>query len=148
MTEYLSDEEMASLVEAIQVAEGHTSGEIRIHIDNTTDEITDEPRDNAKVAYAAFQRLGMDKTAERNGVLFHVNFEQRYLTIIGDEAIHREVHQSFWDRLHDEITAEFQRGNYFSALRDAVLVTGKELKKFFPSEENNINELPDEITFS
>jgi uncharacterized membrane protein len=32
----------------------------------------------------------MDKTKERNAVLFHVNFEQKYLTIIGDVGIHEK----------------------------------------------------------
>lgn len=139
---------MASLVEAIQTAEDCSTGEIRIHVDNTTADVSDVKQDNAKVAFAVFQTLCMDKTAERNAVLFHVNFEQKYLTIIGDEGIHAKVHQNFWDRLHDEITAEFAAGRYFEGLRDGILKTGHELKKYFPITGNNPNELSNEITFS
>ncbi len=139
---YLTEQEMASLVEAIRTAESHSSGEIRVHIDANTD------TDNAKKAFSVFQTLCMNKTAERNAVLFHVNFEQKYLTIIGDEGIHHKVHQSFWDRVHDEITAEFAHGNYADGLKKGILKTGLELKKYFPLKGENINELPDEITFS
>lgn len=133
---------MASLVEAIQTAEDHSTGEIRIHIDSNTE------GNNAEMAYEVFRTLIKDKTVAQNGVLFHVNFEQHYLTIIGDEGIHSKVHQSFWDKMHDEITQEFSKGNYFDGLRKAVLETGLELKNYFPISGENPNELPNEITFS
>ncbi len=133
---------MASLVEAIQTAEDHSTGEIRIHIDSTTE------GNNAEIAFEVFKKLCKDQTAERNAVLFHVNFEQHYLTIIGDAGIHAKVHQNFWDRLHDKITQEFVKGNYFEGLKNAVLETGLELKKHFPITGKNPNELSNEITFS
>ena len=133
---------MASLVEAIQTAESHSTGEIRIHIDSHTE------NDIAQKALEVFQSLGMDQTADRNAVLFHVNFEQHYLTIIGDEGIHAKVHQSFWDKLHDETTAAFAEGKYYEGLKNAVTETGLELKKYFPVSGENYNELPNEITFS
>lgn len=133
---------MASLVEAIKTAESHSTGEIRVHIDSNTD------YELAKKAIDVFNELHMAETKERNAVLFHVNFEQKYLTIIGDIGIHEKVHQSFWDELHDEITAEFAQKNYFKGLSDAILKTGLKLKTYFPFQGENINELPDEITFS
>lgn len=133
---------MASLVEAIQQAEDHSNGEIRVHIDSNSEE------NNAKIAFEVFKSLGMDKTKERNAVLFHVNFEKKYLTIIGDKGIHEKVQQTFWNKQHDNITSAFAQGKYFEGLRDAILETGLELKKFFPINGENPNELPNEITFS
>lgn len=133
---------MASLVEAIQQAEDHSTGEIRVHIDSNSEE------NNAKIAFEVFKSLGMDKTKERNAVLFHVNFEKKYLTIIGDKGIHEKVQQAFWNQQHDNITSAFAQGKYFEGLRDAILETGLELKKFFPINGENPNELPNEITFS
>lgn len=142
MSNFLTDYQMASLVEAIKTAEDHSTGEIRIHIDSTTE------GNNAEIAFEVFKKLCKDQTAERNAVLFHVNFEQHYLTIIGDAGIHAKVHQNFWDQLHDKITQEFAKGNYFEGLKNAVLETGLELKKHFPITGKNTNELPNEITFS
>lgn len=142
MSIYLTNQEMASLVEAIQTAENHSFGEIRIHIDSNTE------GNNAEIAFKVFERLCKGRTAAKNAVLFHVNFEQHYLTIIGDEGIHEKVHQNFWDQMHDQITQEFSKKNYHNGLKNAVLETGKELKKYFPILGENPNELSNEITFS
>lgn len=139
---YLSNQEITSLVESITLAEEMTSGEIRIHIDSSTVD------NNAEVAWRIFKSLNMHQTKERNAVLFHINFDQKYLTIIGDEGIHKKVSQVFWDQLHDEITAEFAKSNYYTGIYNAIIKTGHELKKQFPSSENNLNELSNEITFS
>lgn len=143
MKNYLSEKEISTLVEVIKSAEEYSTGEIRVHIDTSTEE------EKAEVALDVFTRLGMHQTEDRNAVLFHINFKQRYLSIIGDEGIHQKICQSFWDKLHDEMTSEFAKNNYFFALKEAILKTGIELKKHFPVKEgNNPNELPDEITFS
>lgn len=142
MSNYLTNQEMASLVEAIQTAENCSTGEIRVHIDSNTED------NNAEMAFEVFKTLCKDKTAEKNAVLFHVNFEKKYLTIIGDEGIHEKVHQRFWDVMHDYITAEFARGKYYEALKSAILQTGIELKRHFPITGENPNELSNEITFS
>lgn len=142
MSNYLTNQQMASLVEAIQTAENCSTGEIRVHIDSNTED------NNAEMAFEVFKTLCKDKTAEKNAVLFHVNFEKKYLTIIGDEGIHKKVHQRFWDVMHDYITTEFARGKYYEALKSAILQTGIELKKHFPITGENPNELSDEITFS
>ena len=142
MSNFLTDQQMASLVEAIQTAEDHSTGEIRIHIDSNTE------NNNAEVAFEVFKSLCKDKTVEKNAVLFHVNFEMKYLTIIGDSGIHDKVQQQFWDKLHDYISSEFSKGKYYEALKSAVLETGIELKKYFPITGENPNELPNEITFS
>lgn len=142
MNSFLTDQQIAHLVDAIQSAEDHSTGEIRVHIDSNTED------NNAERAYDVFKELCMNKTAELNAVLFHVNFEQKYLTIIGDKGIHEKVSQLYWDALHDEITSGFTKGNFFESLKDAILKTGFELKKHFPIKGENINELPNEITFS
>jgi uncharacterized membrane protein len=140
--EFLSNNDMTSLVEAIKTAENNSTGEIRVHIDSTRE------TKNAKVAYDIFKSLNMEHTAQRNAVLFHVNFEQKYLTIIGDTGIHAVVKQKFWDHLHDSVTQEFAKKNYCGGLKNAILKTGIELKKHFPVTGKNPNELPDEITLS
>lgn len=142
MSRYLSEKDIASLVDAIQSGELHSTGEIRVHIDSGAHE------NHAKAAYDVFYALEMTKTRDRNAVLFYVNFKAKYLTIIGDEGIHRKVQQKFWDHLHDFMTREFAKGNYGKSLKSAVLETGIELKKYFPVTGDHHNELPNEVTFS
>ncbi|MFY1045016.1 TPM domain-containing protein [Chryseobacterium sp. GP-SGM7] len=142
MSRFLTNQQIDSLVKAIQSAEQHSTGEIRVHIDSSTDS------NIAEAAFNVFKELCKDKTAEKNAVLFHVNFENKYLTIIGDTGIHAKVHQSYWDHLHDYITSEFAKGHFYQALKSGILETGLELKKHFPVKGENHNELPNEITFS
>ena len=58
-TDFLTNTEMASLVEAIQKAEEHSSGEIRVHID------THSEKDLAKEAIDAFHKLEMQNTTSQ-----------------------------------------------------------------------------------
>lgn len=143
MGQYLNATQMASLAEAIQLAEESSTGEIRLHIDQHQYE-----GNMAQRALEVFKNLEMENTLHRNAVLFHVHFEKKYLTIIGDKGIHEKVKQRFWDQLHDQITQGFAEGKYYEALREGILETGKELKKFFPHHGNNPNELSNEVTIS
>lgn len=139
---FLTEKEIADLVNDIKLAEDLSTGEIRIHIDSNED------KGSASKAFSIFKQLKMDDTKERNAVLFYVNFEQKYLTIIGDEAIHHKVSQKFWDNLHDRMTALFQKKEHYIALKMALQATGIELKKHFPTQGENPNELSNEISFS
>ena len=142
MKTFLSDTDVSALVEAIKTAEEHSTGEIRVHIDSSMEEETEQ------VAWEVFEKLEMYKTKDRNAVLFHINFKQKYLSIIGDEGIHQKVCQTFWDKIHTEMKIEFGKGNYFEGLKNGILATGIELKKYFPVQKKNSNELPNDITFS
>lgn len=143
MKKYLSKAEIDALANIIHSAEEHSTGEIRIHIDSSTEKYSKEK------AFKVFQDLEMHKTKYRNAVLFHINFYQRHFTIIGDEGIHEKVFQHFWDEIHNEMKIALSEGNYFIALKNAILKTGVELKKHFPiDKEDNINELSNEVTFS
>ena len=148
MKKIFTDQQLAELTDAIRLAENQSTGEIRVHIDQTTDNQTSNATDNAAVAFEVFKTLCMGKTKEKNAVLIHANFYQKYLTIIGDSGIHEKVKQSFWDRIHDKATSEFSQGRLLEGLKYAILDTGVELKKHFPIQGENKNELPDEITFS
>jgi len=71
---HLSDTDVSALVEAIKTAENHSTGEIRVHIDSSTEQ------ENERVAWEVFEKLQMHETKDRNAVLFHVNFAQKYLS--------------------------------------------------------------------
>ena len=89
----------------------------------------------------------MEKTKDRNGVLFYVSENKKKIAIIGDINIHKYVYQNFWDELLKEITLSFKDEKYKEGLINAILKTGTKLKKFFPTDGKNIeNELSNEIS--
>jgi uncharacterized membrane protein len=69
--DFLATLDQERIRKAIETAEKRTSGEIRVHIQPTT-----RGADIRTVAEKTFERLGMTRTAERNGVLLFVACEE------------------------------------------------------------------------
>ena len=84
------------IVAAIEAAELVTSGEVRVHLNDTCS------GDPLRDAQKQFQKLGMYRTAERNGILFFLALESHKFAVVGDSGIHAKVCQSFWEgiRVH------------------------------------------------
>lgn len=133
--------EQEAIQQAIKEAESHTSGEIRVHVESYCS------GDPMKRALKLFYELGMNKTIHHNAVLFYVAKKSHKLAIIGDEAIHKHVSQIFWDQLKEQLIQSFSQNRYSEALVQVILKTGIELKKAFPHESSDQNELSDEISF-
>jgi len=128
--------------QAIMNAELDTSGEIRVHIENTC---KDEVMDRALVI---FKKLGMEKTSSRNGVLIYLAVKNRKFAIIGDEGIHAAVTENFWDNIKNKMLNHFRENRFTEGLIEAIGETGTQLKKYFPHKTDDVNELSDEISFN
>ena len=138
--EFLSEEDEQEIVAAIQQAERKTSGEIRVHIEKTSNgDIWDR-------AMEVFHLLKMDNTKLDNGVLLYVAIEDRNFIIYGDKGINDVVPPNFWESTKDEIIAEFKKGNYKQGLVKGVLKAGEQLQKHFPWDDGDKNELSDQIS--
>lgn len=137
--DFLAALDQQRIVAAIGEAEKRTSGEIRVHIQPRAGE------DIRKYAEKTFERLGMVKTALRNGVLLFIASEDQRFVILGDRAIHEKVPAGFWDDIAAKLTIRFQSGQYTEGIVDAIRSAGEHLGRFFPRAEGDVNELPDEI---
>ena len=141
VTHFFSKDQQEAIKNAIVEAELNTSGEIRVHIESYC------KGDPIKRALSLFHSLEMHKTQHHNGVLFYVALKSHKLAIIGDEAIHQNVTQSFWDDQSVKMLSLFAQNLYTEALVAAILAAGEKLKEHFPHEKEDINELSDEISF-
>lgn len=139
--EQFTEEQQAEIVHAIQVAEGRTSGEIRLAVEP---HCKGEPMDRAAVY---FHRLGMDQTALRNGVLIYIAMEDHQFAIIGDTGIHAKVAGSFWEETKELMLRQFRQGDLVQGLIDGIKHAGEQLQHFFPRQDDDVNELPNEIAF-
>ena len=128
------------IVSAIKEAETNTSGEIRVHIDDTCE-------DAYKKAVDVFYALGMDKTAAKNGVLIYVACTSKVFAIVGDKGINDIVPENFWQDISAHIHECFSTGRFAEGIADAVRMTGEKLKYYFPYQSGDINEQPDEISY-
>lgn len=136
-----SAEQKAQILEAIRKAELNTSGEIRIHIDRRC------KGDALDRAAYLFEKLGMHKTNLRNGVLFYLAVDDRKFAILGDAGINAVVGDDYWDQIKDVMAEKFREGNFTGGLEKAILMAGEQLKQHFPYSRDDVNELPDEISF-
>jgi len=137
--EFLVTLDQPRIVAAIAAAEKQTSGEIRVHIQPKAGD------DIRKYAERTFERLGMVKTALRNGVLLFIASEDQRFVILGDRGIDEKVPAGFWDDIAAKLTIRFKAGEFTEGIVDAIRSAGEHLGRYFPSAAGNVNELPDEI---
>ena len=138
--DFLTKEEESAIVEAIRVAEKNSSGEIRVHIEATTS------LDAYDRAMEVFHELNMDATELQNGVLIYLAVNDKTFVICGDKGINDVVAPDFWDCTRDAMVSQFKLGNYKQGLIDGILNAGEQLKKYFPWQEGDTNELSNEIS--
>jgi uncharacterized membrane protein len=138
--DFLSKKEEQEIVDAIQIAEKNTSGEIRIHIEKSTS------TDSFTRAVEVFHLLEMDKTKDSNGVLIYVAVKDKHFVIYGDKGINEKVAPDFWDTTKDVIQSHFKNGNFKQGLIDGILKAGEQLKHHFPYQDDDTNELSNEIS--
>lgn len=138
--DFLSTTEEQEIVEAIRIAEQNTSGEIRIHLEKTS------KGDATNRALELFHVLKMDNTKLQNGVLIYVAVEDKTFVIYGDKGINDVVSNDFWDSTKNIMQSRFKQGNFKQGLIDGILKSGEQLKKYFPWNDDDIDELPNEIS--
>lgn len=137
---FLSQLDHDRIVRAIKEAEAKTSGQIRVYIQRGKFEEAALPRAQKK-----FLQLGMQKTAERNGVLIFVAPRAQKFAVMGDEGIHQKCGAQFWEELVEKMRKHFQREEFTEALVESIESTGQLLARHFPRTGASANELPDEI---
>jgi uncharacterized membrane protein len=138
--DFLTQAEEQEIVAAIGMAEKNTSGEIRVHLEKTTS------IDAFDRAMEVFHLLKMDATELHNGVLIYVAVKDKTFVIYGDQGINEKVAEDFWDTTRDVMVFHFKNGNFKDGLIEGILKAGEELKKFFPYQDDDINELSNQIS--
>jgi uncharacterized membrane protein len=137
-----SDAQKADIVKAIQAAERNSSGEIRVHIEKVC------PAENVlDRAAEVFIELGMSNTAQLNGVLFYLSIDDRKFAVLGDKGIDKVVPENFWETTKTLLKTHFSQGLFAEGLIKGIHSAGEQLKHFFPYQSEDVNELPDDISF-
>ena len=139
--EFLGKENESLIVKAIGKAENQTSGEIRVHVENKcSEEVLDR-------AAWLFKKLKMHETKDRNGVLIYLSVNDRKFAIIGDAGINKVVPEGFWNDIKEMMIGHFKKGEFAIGLINGIEKTGEHLKQYFPPQEDDVNELPDDISY-
>lgn len=137
----LNREEDRRVVEAIKQAERNTSGEIKVHIENRCKGDVEER------SLVVFNKLKLNETKLRNGVLIYLAVRDHKFAILGDEGINNVVGQGFWNDVKDLMLSQFKEGRFADGLEQGIQRCGEKLKTYFPYQSDDINEIPDEISY-
>lgn len=138
----LSSEEQDRITHAVSVAENRTSGEIRVVVENVVGKLSAMEK-----AAKYFEELDMHKTVLRNGVLIYLAVADHQFAIIGDLGINKRVEADFWECTKEKMVAYFRNGDYTKGLVEGIHQAGERLHTYFPKQDDDINELPNEVHF-
>lgn len=138
---FFTKDQQLEIQKAIADAELNTSGEIRVHLDDTCKE------DILDKAANVFHGLKMDATELRNGVLFYMAVDDHKFAIIGDKGINEKVPADFWDHIKETMLLHFKKGEFTEGLCIGISMAGEKLKAQFPFQSDDSNELSNDMTF-
>ena len=137
----LNREEDRRIVEAIKQAELNTSGEIKVHIENHCRGNVEER------SLVVFNRLKLNETQLRNGMLIYLAIKDHKFAILGDEGINKMVEDGFWDDVKELMLSHFKEGRFAEGLEQGIMRCGEKLKTYFPYQSDDVNEIPDDISY-
>ncbi len=137
----LNREEDQRVVEAIRQAERNTSGEIKVHIENRC------KGDVEQRSLFIFDKLKLNETQLRNGVLIYLAVKDHKFAILGDKGINNVVEDGFWNDVKDLMLSHFKEGRFAEGLEQGIMRCGEKLKAYFPYQSDDINEIPDDISY-
>ena len=140
LEDFLSKADEEEIIQAIKTAEKNTSGEIRVHVENSL------TKDHFNRALEVFYALNMNLTKLKNGVLIYVAVNDKKFVIYGDEGINNVVATNFWNSTKDVMQAHFKSGKFKEGIVSGILKAGEELQAHFPYQKDDTNELSNEIS--
>ena len=136
-----TETEESEIVAAIVEAENRTSAEIRVHISHSY-----QPTDAVNAATKTFKKLGMHKTADRNGILIYLAPYTKQFAILGDEGINSKVVPEAWDQIRDRMQSHFKQQQFKEGVLFGIHQAGALLSDHFQPRLTNPNELSNEIS--
>ena len=130
---------------AVQAAERHHAGEIRIALEGDLDLydlLTGKtPRQRAVEVFA---QLGVWDTAHNNGVLIYVLLADRDVEIVSDRGFNGRVQPAEWEAVCRAMESEFARGRWEPGLLAGIEAVSRLMVTHFPAQGgSDRNELPD-----
>lgn len=137
---FLTDAEREAVTSAVKAAESKTSGEIRVHLDRKAG------GDAQAAAKRVFEKIGMDRTEEKNGVLFYLAVADHAFAVIGDSGIDAKVEPEFWEKVSEAMLAAFKQDKFGEGLAAGIAMAGERLAAAFPRKAGDKNELSDDIS--
>jgi uncharacterized membrane protein len=88
-----------------------------------------------RVAQRAFKRLRLERTPERNAVLFFIVPSRHRFALFGDEGAHAKIGQEVWDHVARAMEEALCAGDPTEGVVRGIEELGRHLAKHFPLKE-------------
>jgi uncharacterized membrane protein len=138
-------EVMAEITAAVQAAELTHGGEIRFAVEDALDPWAllrgQTPRERA---IEVFSQLRVWDTQHNNGVLVYLLLADHALEIVADRGIHALEAADTWNAICRQIEPAFRRGEYRAGALAGIASAAQVLRRHFPHEGGDANELTDQ----
>ena len=98
------------------------------------------PRERAIELFAA---MNVWDTEANNGVLVYLLLADHDVEIVADRGIDRKVGKEGWEAICHQMEMAFRQGDFEAGALMGITEIGRVLRKHFPADGANNNELPD-----
>jgi putative membrane protein len=96
-------------------------------------------------ALRQFRSFGLERTADRTGVLIFVSVAERHAEVVADAGICAKVGPDMWERAVDEMIAAIRAGRPADGFVEAIRLAGLVLAEHVPPTGANADELPNRV---
>lgn len=99
----------------------------------------------ALVAAESFRKFGLYRTKKRRAILFFVSLDEKFATIVTDIGIDERIPPQTWQALINDFRQKLESHQIGEGYLEAIQKCTEILKREFPPEEGDANELPNEL---
>jgi putative membrane protein len=96
-------------------------------------------------AHEQFHNLGLNRTKTRQGIMFFVSFDEKYVEIISDTTVSSKIKDDYWQEIIDEFVKDVKKKELSNGYLKAIDSCSEILIKEFPIQEDDENELPNDV---
>jgi putative membrane protein len=97
------------------------------------------------VAQESFRKFGLHRTTKRRAILFFVSLDERYIEILTDTGIESKVSSEKWEPIIEKFSHHLHTKSVGEGYLEAIEACGEILKREFPAEAGDVDELPNEL---
>ncbi|EPG74029.1 PF04536 family protein [Leptospira fainei serovar Hurstbridge str. BUT 6] len=145
LRKYLNAGDLKELKSMISSSEAQHRGELRLAIETKLPLLQVWSGKTAKMrAVEMFSFLRVWDTEENTGILIYLLLAEKKIVLLADRGIYKKIGQENLDSIANEISDGFKESKYKKSLTQGIQKLTEILKKHFPAQGKNPNELPDE----
>ncbi|AXX93669.1 hypothetical protein CPU12_08270 [Malaciobacter molluscorum LMG 25693] len=92
-----------------------------------------------------FNFLGINNTKTKQGIMFYVSIDEKYVKIITDEQIQKKIPNEYWQDIINTFIIDIKNNQFSKGYLNAIKSSSNRLITDFPIQKNDINELSNEV---